>query len=102
MEMVRDRLGPDAERPFCAACHRATGGNPLLLRELLKAMQAENIRPDAAHADAIGRGPAPRRVAHRSAAALPSAPGCRRGGARGRAAGRRCDPAGDGGAGEPR
>jgi tetratricopeptide (TPR) repeat protein len=55
LEMVRDRLGPDAERPFCAACHRATGGNPLLLRELLRAMQAENIRPDAAHADAIGQ-----------------------------------------------
>ncbi len=55
MEMVRDRLGPDAERPFGAACHRATGGNPLLLRELLRAMRAENIRPHAAHADAIGR-----------------------------------------------
>jgi DNA-binding CsgD family transcriptional regulator/Flp pilus assembly protein TadD len=54
VEMVRGRLGPDAERPFCAACHSATGGNPLLLRELLKAMQAENIPPDAAHADAIG------------------------------------------------
>lgn len=40
MEMVRDRLGPDAERPFGAACHRATGGNPLLLRELLRAMRA--------------------------------------------------------------
>jgi DNA-binding CsgD family transcriptional regulator len=53
VELVRDRLGPDAERPFCAACHRATGGNPLLLGELLKSMRAENIRPDAAHADAI-------------------------------------------------
>jgi DNA-binding CsgD family transcriptional regulator len=52
-QVVRDRLGPDAEPPFCAACHRATGGNPLLLRELLKTMQAENIQPDAAHADAI-------------------------------------------------
>ncbi len=29
MEMVRDRLGPDAAGSFCAACHRATGGNPL-------------------------------------------------------------------------
>ena len=52
-EMVRDRLAEDAERPFCAACHHATGGNPLLLRELVKTLQAENIRPDAAHADAI-------------------------------------------------
>jgi len=53
VELVRDRLGADAERAFCAACHRATGGNPLLLGELLKTMQAESIRPDAAHADAI-------------------------------------------------
>jgi predicted ATPase len=53
VELVRDRLAEDAERAFCAACHRATGGNPLLLQELLKTMRAENIRPDAAHADAI-------------------------------------------------
>jgi hypothetical protein len=52
-EMVRDRLGPDAEAAFRAACHRATGGNPLLLGELLKTMQAESIRPDVAYADAI-------------------------------------------------
>ena len=52
-ELVRDRLAEDAERAFCAACHRATGGNPLLLQELLKTMRAEHIRPDAAHADAI-------------------------------------------------
>ncbi|WP_186526015.1 helix-turn-helix transcriptional regulator [Leekyejoonella antrihumi] len=52
-QMVRDRLAEDAERRFCAACHHATGGNPLLLRELVKTLQAENIRPDAAHADAI-------------------------------------------------
>jgi DNA-binding CsgD family transcriptional regulator len=55
MEVVRDRLGPEAEVPFCTACHRATGGNPLLLGELLKTMQAEKIRPDAANADAIRR-----------------------------------------------
>ena len=53
VELVRDRLAEDADRPFCAACHRATGGNPLLLQELVKTMQAENVRPDAAHADAI-------------------------------------------------
>ncbi len=53
VEMVRDRFGPDAEPAFCAACHRVTGGNPLLLGELLKTMQAEDIPPDAAHADAI-------------------------------------------------
>ena len=52
-ELVRGRLGPDAEQPFCAACHQSTGGNPLLVRELLKTLQAENVRPDRAHADAI-------------------------------------------------
>ena len=52
-EMVRDRLGPAAENAFCAACHRATGGNPLLLGELLKTMRAEGIEPDAANAHAI-------------------------------------------------
>src|SRR5262249_41144217 len=54
--VVRARLGPDAELPFCAACHHATGGNPLLLGELLKTMQAGNIQPEAAHADAIREG----------------------------------------------
>jgi DNA-binding CsgD family transcriptional regulator len=52
-EMVRDRLSAAAERAFCSACHRATGGNPLLLGELLKTLRAEGIEPDTAHADAI-------------------------------------------------
>jgi DNA-binding CsgD family transcriptional regulator len=61
-EMVRDRLGAATENAFRAACHHATGGNPLLLRELLKTMRAERITPDAAHADAI-RQIGPRAVA---------------------------------------
>src|SRR5207253_796999 len=40
-ELVRDRLGEEAEPAFTAACHAATGGNPLLLNELLKALAAE-------------------------------------------------------------
>ena len=52
-EMVRDRLGAGAEAAFWAACHHATGGNPLLLGELLKTLRAEGITPDAAHADAV-------------------------------------------------
>jgi DNA-binding NarL/FixJ family response regulator len=52
-EMVRERLGRGAESAFCAACHHATGGNPLLLGELLKTMRADGIAPDAAHAHAI-------------------------------------------------
>src|SRR5262245_3681035 len=52
-ELVRSRLGADADRAFCSACHRATAGNPLLLGELLKTLQAERVRPDAAHANVI-------------------------------------------------
>ena len=62
-ELVRARLGADAQPAFCAACHRATGGNPLLLGELLKTLEAVGVRPDAAHADVI-RDIGPRAVAH--------------------------------------
>jgi hypothetical protein len=34
-ELVAELLGPEPDRDFVAACHRATGGNPFLLRELL-------------------------------------------------------------------
>jgi DNA-binding CsgD family transcriptional regulator len=53
VQLVRARMAEDAEHAFCAACHYATGGNPLLLQELVKTMEGENVRPDAAHADAI-------------------------------------------------
>ncbi len=52
-ELVRGRLGPDAEDLFCPACHRTTGGNPLLLHELLKAVRAEGARPDAANVSVV-------------------------------------------------
>ncbi|MGH9048327.1 MAG: AAA family ATPase, partial [Acidimicrobiia bacterium] len=44
--LVRERLGQDAAPAFSAACHSATGGNPLLLVELLKALAVEGVRPD--------------------------------------------------------
>jgi len=47
--LVRGRLGEFAAPDFSAACHSATGGNPLLLQELLKALAAEGVRPDGAH-----------------------------------------------------
>jgi DNA-binding CsgD family transcriptional regulator len=53
-ELVRERLGASAAPEFCAACHRATGGNPLLLAELLRTLQAEAVPPDREHLDAIG------------------------------------------------
>lgn len=60
--LVRLRLGAAADDAFAAACHTVTAGNPLLLRQLLTALEAEGVVPDAAHAaevEAIG----PRAVA---------------------------------------
>jgi DNA-binding CsgD family transcriptional regulator/tetratricopeptide (TPR) repeat protein len=50
--LIAERVGA-AERGFVAACHRATGGNPLLLTELLRALRAEGVAMDARHADAV-------------------------------------------------
>ena len=49
-ELVRAWLPGPSEVEFSATCHQATGGNPLLLSELLKALEAEHITPDRAHA----------------------------------------------------
>lgn len=51
--LIASRLGGDTDHAFAALCHEATGGNPLLLNELLKTMEAEGVRPDAANADVI-------------------------------------------------
>jgi DNA-binding CsgD family transcriptional regulator len=42
---VRKTLSPDADDAFCAACHEETGGNPLLLRELMHTIAAEGLTP---------------------------------------------------------
>ncbi|NHC13234.1 BTAD domain-containing putative transcriptional regulator [Motilibacter deserti] len=52
-DLVRRRLSPDADDAFCAVCHSTTSGNPLLLRQLLGALEADAVRPDAAHADVV-------------------------------------------------
>jgi DNA-binding CsgD family transcriptional regulator len=52
-EVVRDRLGEGVEPAFADACHSSTGGNPLLLNELLKALVADRVAPDAAHVDVV-------------------------------------------------
>src|SRR5918999_152044 len=49
--VVRDRL-PGAVEPFAAACHRATGGNPFLLGELLRELAAEGV---TGRADEVAR-----------------------------------------------
>lgn len=48
-DLVHGRLHEQADGAFSAACHTATGGNPLLLNQLLKALEAEDARPDRAH-----------------------------------------------------
>jgi DNA-binding NarL/FixJ family response regulator len=51
--LVRGRLGAGADPAFCAACHEATGGNPLLLRQLLRALEAEGVAPDAGQSTVV-------------------------------------------------
>jgi DNA-binding CsgD family transcriptional regulator len=46
-------LEGEVAEPFCAACHRATGGNPFLLSELIASVRADGIAPTAAAAGQI-------------------------------------------------
>ena len=50
--LVRERLGEGSES-FVGACHRMTSGNPLLLRQLLRALEDEGIPPDVSHVDTV-------------------------------------------------
>ncbi len=43
--LVRESLSADAEDAFCSACQEETGGNPLLLHELVQAIAAEGLAP---------------------------------------------------------
>lgn len=57
--LIRDRLHPDAEEEFCEACHRASGGNPFLLSELVTSARDDGIEPSAASATRVHQlGPA--------------------------------------------
>ena len=47
--LLRERLSSDADDAFCASCHEATAGNPLLLRELVHAIADEGLTPSAAN-----------------------------------------------------
>ena len=74
--LARERLGAEAAEEFCRACHTATGGNPLFLRELLRALDAAGVAPSAAAASEVQDvGPAvvSRFVLHRLAALGPAA-----------------------------
>ena len=43
--IVRGSIDPAAEPGFCSACHESTGGNPLLLSELVRALELEGVEP---------------------------------------------------------
>jgi DNA-binding SARP family transcriptional activator len=60
--LIRQRLDDEPDEAFTAACQEVTAGNPLLLRQLLNALSAEGVAPDAAHAGAA-RAIGPRAVA---------------------------------------
>jgi DNA-binding CsgD family transcriptional regulator len=65
--MLASELGEEVDPGFCAACREATGGNPLLVTELLRALETEHVRPRAneiarvRRIGAVAVGPAVRR-----------------------------------------
>jgi DNA-binding CsgD family transcriptional regulator len=66
--LIRERLGHHAEQGFCRACHTATGGNPLFLRELIGGLDAAGVAPTAAAAaevQSVGPAAVSRFVLHR-------------------------------------
>jgi DNA-binding CsgD family transcriptional regulator len=44
-KLVGETLSPEADEAFCQAFHDLTGGNPLLVHELLDAIRAEEVAP---------------------------------------------------------
>jgi tetratricopeptide (TPR) repeat protein len=51
--LIERRLGAAPDGAFAAACHEATGGNPLLLDELLKGLAAEGVEPRTSQVDVV-------------------------------------------------
>src|SRR5215208_2228158 len=51
--LVAARLGQDADERFSTACLEATGGNPLLLGQLISSLDSEGVAPRAAEADTV-------------------------------------------------
>ncbi len=73
--LIRERLGSNADKEFCRACHTATGGNPLFLRELLGAVRSAGVEPSAGAASqvqTVGPAAVARFVLHRVSALGPS------------------------------
>jgi predicted ATPase len=72
--LVLRRLGPAAEEAFVDACHVATGGNPLLLDQLLASLVADGVQPDADHVSVV-RNIGPRAVSRTVLGRLGRLPG---------------------------
>ena len=51
--LIHSRLGGEPDPPFTAACLTATGGNPLLLRQLLSSLVADGVAPEAGQEKAV-------------------------------------------------
>lgn len=52
-QLVRRELSGEADPAFCRSCHAASGGNPLLLTELLRTLAREGIPPTERSSRAI-------------------------------------------------
>ncbi|MDQ3722047.1 MAG: hypothetical protein M3376_03045, partial [Actinomycetota bacterium] len=68
-ELVGQQLGHAGCEQFARACHVTTSGNPFLLRELLRALEADGIVPDAASAGRVAQ-IAPKAIARATLARL--------------------------------
>ncbi|HEV2775578.1 MAG TPA: AAA family ATPase, partial [Solirubrobacteraceae bacterium] len=68
-ELVGQQLGRAGSEHFAHACHRATNGNPFLLRELLRALAADGVMPDDASAARVAQ-IAPKAIARATLARL--------------------------------
>jgi DNA-binding CsgD family transcriptional regulator len=51
--LLREALSPEADDAFCASCHEVTGGNPLLLHELIAEIEAAGLEPTEGSVDAM-------------------------------------------------
>jgi DNA-binding NarL/FixJ family response regulator len=53
VELASLRSGQPADRRFATACHQATGGNPLLLGQLLATLRSDGIAPEAVNVGVV-------------------------------------------------
>ncbi|MGW6216676.1 ATP-binding protein [Streptomyces sp. NPDC055109] len=65
--LLLEQALPTVDPAFVAACHRATGGNPLLIRELARTVTAEGMTTSAARVADLGSQAITRLVAARLA-----------------------------------